>query len=70
MIECNYLPYVWQAMRSDEVAAVVGRGSLVMTRGDVSCVSLIGMCFQSWICMCEVLMWSLSYDLGDCTMRV
>ena len=68
MIEWNSLPYVWQAMRSDEVAAVVGRGSLVMTRGDISCESLMGMCLQSWICMCEVLMWSLSYDLRDCIM--
>ena len=56
-------------MRSDEVAAVVGRGSLVMTRGDISCESLMGMCLQSWICMCEVLMWSLSYDLRDVIMR-
>ena len=69
VIEWNSLPYAWQAMRSDEVAAVVGRGSLVMTRGDVSCESLMGRWFQSWIWMYEVLMWSLSYDLREVVMR-
>ena len=60
---------MWQAMRSDEVAAVEGRGSLVMTRGDVSSEFSMGRCFQSWIWMYEVLMWSLSYDLRDVIMR-
>ena len=56
-------------MRSDEVAVVVGRGSLVMTRGDVSSDFSMVMCFQSWIWMYEVLMWSLSYDLREVMMR-
>ena len=31
----------WHAIRSEDVAVVVGRGSLVMTRGDVSRVSFM-----------------------------
>ena len=56
-------------MRSNEVAVVVGRGSLVMTKGDVSSNFSMGMCFQSWIWMYDVLIWSLSYDLRDVMMR-
>ena len=37
--EWNSLLCEWQAIRSEDVAVVVGKGSLVMTRGDVSHVS-------------------------------
>ena len=58
--EWNSLLCEWQAIRSEDVALVVGRGSLVMTRGDVSRVSLKTMWsqFSSW--RYEVVRWSVS----------
>ena len=39
--EWNSLLCEWHAIRSEDVAVVVGKGSLVMTRGDVSRVSFM-----------------------------
>ena len=58
--EWNSLLCEWQAIRSEDVALVVGRGSLVMTRGDVSRVSLKTMWSQLSSCIYEVVRWSLS----------
>ena len=44
--ELNSLLCEWHAMRSEDVALVVGSGSLVMTRGDVPRVSLEAMWSQ------------------------